>query len=703
MQPRFYRRVVAAALSLTALAFSASAQKDNKKDRDKKDVSPSEMKKRTSVPLAPVASPSTSTARVTAAAPTITAAALAPVAAAVPRDMKLLVLSVNGTEPGLEALKFFLDYIGTPYDVVMTLTQPLPALFDASRGYYQGIILATGNLGVCDPTCRSALSAADWTRMDNYMKDYGVRAVAYYAFPEPRFGLTFTGTAISTTEAVPAFATFTAASSPVFGYLNRANPLEIVNSYLYLASSTPALGETTTPLMTVQGGVVAALHTKADGREYLALTVDNNPYLTHSMALNYGIFNWVTKGIFIGAKRTYLMPQNDDLFLANDLFVFGTSACMPTGFVIDPTEDPSINCPTARMNGADLDAIRNWQNGVRGKAQFKDFRVSMVFNGFGASFDNNGRPNESLTQKAADLRNDFFWVNHTFTHENLDCYNPVLNSHICTPANVFESLKEIADNVSTATKLGLPLDRTSMVTPGISGLLNPAFISAAKTSGIRYFVGDTSRPEGQPASPNTGIVSTIDPAMFVIPRRATNIFYNTRSGATGVAGSMPDEYNYFFGPQGLFRVNGQPFFNVNQTWAQIVDRESDFLLMYLLRGEIYPVMFHQANFDRYSGGKTLFTDVIDAALNKFSRISTVPVASLQQSDVGVAMKDRMAFNSSRVRATLTPGVRIEFTGALNAAKVPVTGICKTGCVQYGGQAQSQIQVSAGGLTQVALP
>ena len=34
-------------------------------------------------------------------------------------DMKLLVLSADGTEPSFAAIKFFLDHIGIPYDAVV--------------------------------------------------------------------------------------------------------------------------------------------------------------------------------------------------------------------------------------------------------------------------------------------------------------------------------------------------------------------------------------------------------------------------------------------------------------------------------------------------------------------------------------------------------------------------------------------------------
>src|SRR5215472_4158102 len=81
-------------------------------------------------------------------------------AVATPVDMKLLILATDGTEPGLAALQFFLDYLGTPYQVMLLAnSQPLPPLDNGIKGFYQGIILTIGNLAVCNPTCHSVLDA----------------------------------------------------------------------------------------------------------------------------------------------------------------------------------------------------------------------------------------------------------------------------------------------------------------------------------------------------------------------------------------------------------------------------------------------------------------------------------------------------------------------------------------------------------------
>ena len=626
-----------------------------------------------------------------------------------PVNMKLLVLSADGNEPSFAAIKFFLDHIGIPYTAAIVSQTGVPALSDASRGFYQGIVLASGNLGYAGPLgWGSALSATDWTNLDNYQIAYGVRVVSYYTWPEARYGLTLSGsTGYSNTPAAPGKLSLTAAGGPVFPYLVPTNQLDVVYAYYYPSTVVPAAGETTTPIMTISGPnvsnqTVGVTHIAADGRESLAMTFDNSPYLMHSMALNYGIFNWVTKGVFVGQRRVFLTAQSDDFFLSNDMFSKSPAACAPSSFNLDPTFNLAVSCPLARATGADLTALVNWQRNWQAKTQFKGFRLTHAFNGFGSTPDGDAPANDQLLAGAIAYKNDFFWLNHTWDHENLDCYDAVPNSGICVPATNSESLDELQQNIDLARTLGIPNDTASMVTPNISGLRNTAFLLAAQTSGIKYLVSDMSYPDWQPALPNTGVRSPYVNSILYIPRRATSIFYNTKSGAPGAIGSLPDEYNYFYGPNGLLRMaGGAPFFTTNQTYAQIIETESNALLNYMLRGEWYPTMYHQANLIRYSGSKSLFSDLMDATLNKFGKMSNLPVSSLAQTTIGQMMEDRMTFNSAGVNALYVPSVGITLTTNA-AAKVPITGICSTGCISYGGQSISTVPVSTGAGTSIPI-
>ena len=633
---------------------------------------------------------------------------LSPCAVAAPRpvDMKLLVITVDGTEPSYQAITTFLKQIGVPYQSVLSQTQPLPVLNDATKGFYQGIILVTGNLGVCDPTCRSALSQADWNRLDLYSVNFGVRTVSYYTFPEPRYGMAYTS-AVSSSSAAPQFASFTAAAAQLFSSLNRTNPVKVTDAYVYFGAVYPIAGATTTPvLLAGNGGILGALFNDSDGSESLALTMDNNPNLLHSLLFNYGLVSWLTRGKFLGSRKAYLTPQIDDLFLENDLFDSTVAACVPVGFVTDPTSNLADQCATVKISNADVTGLVNWQNTVRGNAQSATFKSAFAYNGYGYTSDGGGGDaQDPLRIEVIRQGTNLNLLNHTWDHENLDCYAPVPNSGICRPATYAESFTEVSLNDNDARAIGLTIDRASMVTPNISGLNNPDAMRAAFAAGIRYVVTDASRPEGAPPSPNAGIWNRWQSGILMIPRRANNVFYNVAARNRDANGSWPDEFNYFYGPNGIFRIGGPggaPFFTTNQTYDQIVDFESDNLLRNILRYELYPLMFHQSNVYRYNAVNSIFTDVMDRTLQKFRALAAIPLGSLRQTDIGVAVRERMSYDASGATATWTPGVGITLR-AVNAAVIPVTGACGQNCTTYAGESQSRVSLTAGQSVTIAAP
>jgi len=626
--------------------------------------------------------------------------------------MKLLVLSADGTEPSFGAATHFLDLLGIPYDAIVVSKTGLPLLNDSTHGYYQGIILSTGSLGYNNNgVWASALTTANWATLDTYAATYGVRVVSYYTFPEARYGMALSGaTGYSTTPTAPGQLGLSTAGATLFPYLISTNKLAVTYAYFYPATAVAAAGETTTPIMTmtspnVNNQVVGVIHTAADGRESLAMTFDSSQYLLHSLALHYGVMNWVTKGVFIGQRRIYLTPQSDDFFLANDMYTTSPLACQPNSFNLDPTYDPAVSCPSTRDTSGDLTALVSWQRSWQTKAQFKNFRLSHAFNGFGSTTASGIATNDQLLPTAKLYWNDFYWLNHTWDHENLDCYNPMPNSGICALATYAQSLSELQQNIALAKSIGMPNDTTSMVTPNISGLNNPNFLLAAQNSGIKYLVSDMSRPDWPVVKPNTGTRSPYNGgAILYIPRRATNIFYNTKSGQNSATGSLPDEYNHFYGPNGILRIGGPggaPFFTVNQTYAQIIDSESNALVNYMLNGEWYPSMYHQSNLIRYSGQKSLYSDLMDATLNKFAKISNLPVSSLPQTTIGQMMESRMAFLNANVTGKYVPGQGITLTSTA-AASAPLTGVCVGTCSSYGGQNQSSVSVSPTASTLIPL-
>jgi hypothetical protein len=617
------------------------------------------------------------------------------------RQMKLLVLTADGTEPSFASIQAILKQLGVPYDaVVLTETGgQLPPLQQNQQGSYQGIILATGNLVTCKTTpCSIALPEAGWEKLDQYAMQYGVRTLAYYTFPDPRYGLMWTGEAQTGGSA-----SFAPGSAEAFPDLTRTGQIPVEFAYVYKASPIAQAGETTTPVLTMDGATIAVLHKKADNREYLALTFDNSQYLTHSMAFGYGLVKWVTNGVFIGERKFYYSPQIDDLFLANDLFDETDADCRPSGFQVDPTVDPSSGCPSIRTTGADLDAIKAWQDATAASGA-GSIKTTMAFNGLGVTAEGDAPTPDTLASAAARYRTNFYWVSHTFSHEHLDCYQPVPNSGVCDPASYSESYQEISRNANIGNQLNLVQDKPSMVTPNISGLENPEFLRAAESNGIRYLVSDSSKLASDFLH-NTAVWSPIRPSILLIPRRPTNIFYNVYTPALGVPGSATDEYNYFYGPDGISRVGGPggpPFFPTEQSYEGILNREAEIIVRNMLRGEVYPLMFHQANLVAYDGVNSLFTDLSNVVLAKIRSLTPLPVKSLSQSSIARVALDRMDFNQSGVTGTISPGVGMILKVSRNS-KIPVTGVCAGDCDGNGGEPVSYFNARRDRSTYIPLP
>ena len=111
-----------------------------------------------------------------------------------PVKMRLLLVSADGNETDLPALKAFFDQLGIPYTTMIATQSDLTPAFLASggTGNFQGVVLTTGNLthNAAAPgqpeNWISAFSAEEWQTLWAYEAEYKVRQVTSYTFP---FGL----------------------------------------------------------------------------------------------------------------------------------------------------------------------------------------------------------------------------------------------------------------------------------------------------------------------------------------------------------------------------------------------------------------------------------------------------------------------------------------------------------------------------------
>jgi hypothetical protein len=301
------------------------------------------------------------------------------------------------------------------------------------------------------------------------------------------------------------------------------------------------------------------------------------------------------------------------------------------------------------------------------------------FNGDGAT----SPPPDTLTAAITALQGNFKWISHTFDHENLDAITYAA------------AVSELTQNNTAAATLGLTTFNTSrLITPDVSGLDNPLFLQAANDQGVRFLVSDTSikgppasvKRSGDNPSPNAGRYNPSQPAILEVPRHPTNLYFNVTKSAEWLA-----EDNCLY-PTG---VNGHV-----DTYPQLLDRESEVLLGYLLRGDMDPLMFHQPNLKADRNGHSLLSDLLDATLTKYNQSETLPILSPALDEVGAKMAAWMAYNSAGVTASIVPNQSITLSATQNAT-VPVSGlkpINSTPSVTtetYGGQPISHVTLLAG--------
>jgi len=589
-------------------------------------------------------------------------------------DARLLVITADGTDPAYAAIAETLRYLGTPFDTFNPSLEPdltADRLATGSRGHYYGVVLDRGNLSTGSV---SALSPTEWAVLGDYEARFQVRRVALYAYPEASYGLApaTPSVAVDTTTA-PLPIHCTESGAVVFANTPCSVGLIIKGAFAYPAT---ALGSTTIPLLVDDGGrVLAAIFTDAFARQYLSLTFAQAPSLVHSLSLIHDLVRWVTRGVFLGERHVYLASQIDDLFLASLLYpncIGGPcgdgGAAVGSAPVATIGDAGAADGRTYRLTDLDLQALADWQHGPRGNPLTADLRFDWALNGYGTGAA------DPLTIRAQALGPSFKWISHTWDHTLLDNVSYAV------------ALAEFTRNNTLVSSLGLlPYDIRSLVTPAISGLNNPDAIHAAFDAGIRFLVDDTSVAGWNNTSPNAGIYSAFQSEVLIIPRRPTNLFYNV---------STPDEWQAEY--NGIYRS----YWGRDLSYAEILDVESTVLLQDLLRGANNPWMFHQANARNYGGGRSLLSDLHDSVLAKYAGASRLPIVSDTMDAVGERVAMRMQYDRSQATAVIGPGAQITVR-VVNAASVPVTGLCTASAETYAGQEISYLQLAAG--TEASLP
>lgn len=621
-------------------------------------------------------------------------------------DMKILVVTNSAANGGagyatFPAIKQILEFVGTPYTVVETTSATAPALSDGNcHGYFQGVIFAFGG----------DIYTVPWmAELTAYEKKFSVRQANWFMYPTPDFGFNQYTSTVSANEKLPAHLTADGAS--IFSYANPEAVIDIENAFVYLG--TPLSGSAAKPLLVdAAGNALALVYDFGDGRQYLTQTFDSNQYLLHNHMTAYGILNWVTKGIFLGEYKIYAWAQVDDFFLNSSRWVPGTPCTNP--ITHDRTPPDWVDLPTVRTTLGDMVALVAWQSSIQRNPLLADFKLQLAMNGIGTTGnpDWTGLPkagvaNDDLISGLRQYEHHFHWMSHTWDHP--ETLNGLHKSDPFGDPDVpqVDSIDlEILTNLYVATGLGVNLNLdpsnesvvplyltdfspSSIVTPGVTGLDDPNVSKYMYQNGIRFAVSDTSvltkANNGPNPSPNVGYPNTFEPGLYLVPRYPNNVFFN--------AATWEDDAAEFA------CLNPPPSVYAGYTGPQILDYTTDVFVQNMLKGDMNPQMFHQANLIAYDGTHSLISDVYQQTFDKYLALYRLPVLSPTLDEGGRAMEARNAYNLSKATGTIVgvgtanATIRIQTTGS--AAVVPVTGLRSTGSENYGGTDISHLTMTGG--------
>ena len=619
----------------------------------------------------------------------------------------LRVLVVSGGDLTTEALATAMDAEGVPYTKV-TLTDPNRPTINAAfltdtvdgvpRAKFEAVVLPNDN--------PFGAGSAEMAALIDYEKTFAIRQVDSFTFPGAAVGLTTTGGYAGSLDGMTAQVTAagrTAADNKPGPFSYLAGPVPIDNydpnvseAYGYLGIPAPGPGEAFTPLVdvavpnsTARGSIIGTF--TADGREQLVMTIVANPYQTYFRALTHGIITWATKGIHLGHSRNYFTVQVDDVLAADSRWSVDHN-CTPGEDC--PATTPAITTPDLRMTPQDVDFLVNWQKA-------NNFKLVMAYNAEeSVSRIQDTGASDPLTDAFVANKNEFPWLNHTYSHEFLSCtkvYDTATTAtgapgesggavpwHCLTDAAgnviwvsqaVIES--EIKNNIDWANANGVPINPAELLTGEHSGLFylpqvptdNPNFVAAVDHLGITATGADASR------DPNTRLIGT---GTHTFPRHPMSVWFNVGTKAEEV-----DEYNWIYNSR---TQGGSGFCDDNKTIATcippldpatgfdsyIVPTETRSDLMDIITNDARPLYVHQPNLaeDR------LIYPVLDSVLGAYHRLfdPSAPIVQPSVADLTNVLVDQQQWKTAKdnVSAYLQDGQVTVASSDGASHTVPVT-------------------------------
>lgn len=234
--------------------------------------------------------------------------------------------------------------------------------------------------------------------------------------------------------------------------------------------------------------------------------------------------------------------------------------------------------------------------------------------------------------QTASNRDSFMHVSHTFTHLGLN------------NATSSDTVKEIQFNLAWLQQTGLSEGKFSskgLIPPAITGLHNGDAIQAWMQNGIQYAMGDNSRsPLLNTQNEYWPLISNVAnngyAGLTIVPRWSTPIYYNCD----------------------LADCTLQEWINTSGGWGDfqsLLDFSRSTYTRHLLALRHDPFMFHQANLrsgdtatftiGTQTGTFSLLQIWTETILQELMRLTTWPIITLKQQDLGVEFENRMALDA----------------------------------------------------------
>jgi hypothetical protein len=271
-----------------------------------------------------------------------------------------------------------------------------------------------------------------------------------------------------------------------------------------------------------------------------------------------------------------------------------------------------------------------------------------------------------LTQALLSNSGAFRWVNHTWSHLDLD---NTLNANPPGPyvlASLAEIVAEITRNTDFAGANGIAIDATELVTGGHSGMTNPYMPEALTTTGVEWLASDNS------VSSTQGVIG---PA-HTVPRYPSNVYYDTGSRA-----ELVNEFNTRYPA-------------LATTEAAFAGLEAARVLPHLLMNDPRPHFFHQSNLAEQGTFYWVF-DAVLARYNSYLNLAA-PLVNLSLREAGEALH-RAADWDLAIGAATAYYQQGRLYLSSSTSTVPVTGLPVTSfCAEsgspnlYGGECSAWI-------------